>query len=89
MKYIIEFSKRADTQFEKLERSVKKRIVNKLEWFVKTGKPLKYAKKLTNPKIEIYRFRIGNYRVLFDMDRNGNIMILHIISIKHRRNVYD
>ncbi|ACK42565.1 hypothetical protein Dtur_1287 [Dictyoglomus turgidum DSM 6724] len=30
--------------------------------------PLKYARKLISQKIGTYRFRIGDYRVIFDKD---------------------
>uniref|UniRef100_A0A7C3MKC3 Type II toxin-antitoxin system RelE/ParE family toxin n=1 Tax=Dictyoglomus thermophilum TaxID=14 RepID=A0A7C3MKC3_DICTH len=45
---------------------------------------LKYARKLINPKIGSYRFRIGNYRVIFDID-GENIIILRI---GHRKEIY-
>lgn len=46
--------------------------------------PLKHAQKLINPKIGEYRFRIGDYRVIFDIDFE-NIVILRI---GHRKKLY-
>ncbi|MDO8628158.1 MAG: type II toxin-antitoxin system RelE/ParE family toxin [Nanoarchaeota archaeon] len=34
-----------------------------------------------------YRFRVGNYRIIFDMD-NSQLKIL-VLKIGHRKNVYD
>jgi len=31
---------------------------------------IKYAEKLTNPILGTYRFRIGDYRVIFDLEGN-------------------
>ncbi len=88
MKYVVKFNKTAKSQLKKLEKSIANRIVGKLEWFINTGKPLKYSKKLNNPVTGIYRFRIGNYRALFDVDNNGNITIIYILAIKHRKRAY-
>jgi mRNA-degrading endonuclease RelE of RelBE toxin-antitoxin system len=35
-----------------------------------------------------YRFRIGDYRVLFDVDGSGKIYVLMVLSVKHRREAY-
>lgn len=35
-----------------------------------------------------YRFRIGDYRATFDLNEEGEITILYILSIKHRKNAY-
>jgi len=39
--------------------------------------PLKHARKLIDPRIGTYRFRIGEYRAIFDID-GENIVILRI-----------
>ncbi len=57
-------------------------IVIKLKEF--TDEPLKYARKLTNPKIGTYRFRIGEYRVIYDIDDNKIV----ILRIGHRKSIY-
>ena len=43
-------------------------------------------KHLTNHHIAEYRLRIGNYRVLFDVDWNNKE--IHILKIGHRKDVY-
>lgn len=50
---------------EKLDSKTKQRIGEKLKFF--SGDPLNYARKLINPKAGSYRFRIGEYRVIFDI----------------------
>lgn len=88
MNCVIEFNKLSKSQLKKFEKKISNRIFCKLKWFIDTGDPVKYAKKLSNPKIGTYRFRIGNYRVLFDVDKKGNLVVLYILSIKHRKQVY-
>ena len=46
--------------------------------------PLKYARKLIDPKLGGYRFRIGDYRVVFDIE-NDEIVVLRI---GHRKEIY-
>ncbi|MEK7102456.1 MAG: type II toxin-antitoxin system RelE/ParE family toxin [Patescibacteria group bacterium] len=36
----------------------------------------------------MYRFRIGDYRVVFTANKEGNLVILLILRIAHRREVY-
>ncbi|NUN98684.1 MAG: type II toxin-antitoxin system RelE/ParE family toxin [Candidatus Omnitrophica bacterium] len=46
--------------------------------------PLKHARKLSNSSIGTYRYRIGNYRVIFDLaDRD-----VVVLRVGHRREIY-
>jgi len=63
--YKILITERAVRDIEKLDITIKKRIGEKLKLF--SSNPLQYAKKLINPKIGSYRFRIGDFRVIFDL----------------------
>jgi mRNA interferase RelE/StbE len=44
-------------------------------------------KSLKNHSIAEYRLRVGDYRVLFDV--NWELKEIHILKIGHRKNVYD
>jgi mRNA interferase RelE/StbE len=80
--YKIVFTRRALKDLENIDKEMQNRIATKLKEYGK--EPLKYARKLTSPKIGTYRFRIGDYRVIFDIDHE-NIMILRI---GHRNSIY-
>ncbi len=70
---------------KKLNPVVQKQIVKKLKFFMDQPDPLDFAVKLTNfTKGGDYRFRIGQFRAVFDY-RKDTIYILHI---EHRRDVY-
>ena len=77
------FTDKSIKDLEKIDLETQKRIILKLKEYSK--EPLRYARKLANIKIGSYRFRIGDYRVIFDIDSN-NIVILRI---GHRKNIYD
>ncbi|MBU1178168.1 type II toxin-antitoxin system RelE/ParE family toxin [Patescibacteria group bacterium] len=71
-----------------MEKNIQKRIAEKLRFYIVQSNPLQHAKKLKDSRLGTYRFRIGNYRVVFDIDDQGNITILIILRIKHRKEVY-
>lgn len=82
MAYTLLYTKIAAKDIQKLDNLTKKRLKKKLEEYIKN--PMSYAKKLTDSKIGTYRWRIGNYRVVFDID-DKNIVILRV---GHRREIY-
>lgn len=88
MHYSVIYSKQAFHDLEKLPKLLARRIDKKLEFFSLQNNPLQFAKHLTNADFGKYRFRIGDYRVIFDLDQDGTITVLFILSIKHRREVY-
>jgi mRNA interferase RelE/StbE len=83
------YSEDARKDLLKIDGKIAKRIIKKILYFSQQEYPLHYAKKLTNPIMGHYRFRIGDYRAIFDVDKNGHIQILMILSIKHRKDVYN
>lgn len=82
--YKLVYKKPATKEIQKLPPQIKKRLKTKLEWFITQPNPLDFAAPLTKPADAQYRFRVGVYRVLFDLE-GKNIVILHI---QHRREVY-
>lgn len=68
------FTKSALKDFQKLEKSVQETIKNKLVFY--QSDPINYSTKLTNHEIGSFRYRIGNYRVIFDIDNNNTIVVL-------------
>lgn len=82
MSYKLIYTKIAFKDIQKLDTVTKKRLKAKLENYSKD--PFKYSKKLVHSSIGSYRWRIGNYRVVFDVSGN-NIIILRI---GHRREIY-
>lgn len=80
----IQFTDSAKKQFKKLPRDIQKRIVNKLEFFISQEDVLRFAETLTDSKLGHFRFRIGDYRVVFDLEEN--ILVIH--DIGHRREIY-
>ena len=82
------YAKNALNQLKKFDKGVAKRILNKVRFYLDQDNPMQYAQKLQHPAFGEYRFRIGDYRVIFDVDKTGTIAILQILSIKHRKDIY-
>ena len=82
MKYELIYTRRAENDIRKLEAAVRERIGKTLLRYRED--PLKYAEKLSNPILGEYRFRIGDYRVIFDMTEN----VIIILRVGHRREIY-
>lgn len=83
--YHYQFVSSSLRDLKKLPKNKQKQIIEKLEYFISTDNPLSFAKTLTNYNIGQYRFRIGDYRVIFDLDINETI---YILRIGHRREIY-
>lgn len=82
MKYL--FRPSAEKQFLKLDSLTQKRIIEKLSFFIEAPSPIAFAEHLTNHEIGSYRFRIGDYRVIFDLEDD----ILVVLKVGHRREIY-
>jgi len=82
MKYRIVYTKRAAKDISKLDSETKKRIREAMERYAET--PLNYARKMIDPSLGTYRFRIGDYRVIFDLEDDKII----ILRVGHRREIY-
>ncbi|MBI4272980.1 type II toxin-antitoxin system RelE/ParE family toxin [Candidatus Uhrbacteria bacterium] len=86
--YVISFADIALKDLDSLDKKTARRIIDKLDFFVKTENPFRYAQKLKDATQGEYRFRIGNYRVVFDIDSQGGVVVLVILLVRHRKDVY-
>ena len=73
---------RSIRDLDALDTSVKQRIGKTLLRY--ESDPLSHAEPLTQSELGSYRFRIGDYRVVFDIE--GDEMV--ILRIDHRRDIY-
>ncbi len=80
----IELTRKAGKELKELDRHMRKRLKQKLAWYISHDDPLVFADKLTDFKAGQYRYRIGSYRVVFEL-RGETI---YITRINHRREIY-
>lgn len=82
MKYKIVFTRRAVKDISKLEPDVKERIRDALMRCSKD--PLRYARRMVDRSLGSYRFRVGGYRVIFDLE--GDEVV--VLRVGHRNEIY-
>ena len=82
MQYILTPS--AISSLKKLSMADRKRIFEKLDFFFASDNPLSFAKHLHESELGSYRFRVGDFRIVFDV-KNGTADIL---VIGNRKNIY-
>jgi mRNA interferase RelE/StbE len=82
MSYRLVYTQRAVKDIHKLDQNVKSRIGKALLRL--KADPIGHAKRLTNCSMGTYRFRIGDYRAIFDLDDDKII----ILRVGHRRDIY-
>lgn len=84
MLYCVKFKPAATKSIEKLPKDIQKGIITAIESLSQTPRPLG-VKKL-HIKDNLYRIRVGNYRVIYTIkDREFYILIT---LVKHRKDAY-
>lgn len=88
MKYSVILTARAKKQLSKLDKPVAKLIAS---WLMKNlqgcENPRQHGKGLTANRSDQRRYRIGDYRLLAEI-QDDKVIIL-IVEIGHRSNIYD
>lgn len=82
MKYRLTYTHRAIRDIDALDPAIKRRIGKTLLRYEKD--PLIFAEPLKDSALGSYRFRIGDYRVIFDLE--GDEIV--VLRIGHRREIY-
>jgi mRNA interferase RelE/StbE len=86
--YSVAYSKAADKELQKLDKHTATIIYG---WIDKNlegcADPRLHGKALVGDKKGYWRYRIGSYRVIADIQ--DNIVLIEIINVGHRREVYE
>jgi mRNA interferase RelE/StbE len=82
MSFRLVYTRSSIKDIRKLDQIAKKRLKAKIEKFSKS--PIKNARKLSDPAHGTFRWRIGSYRVVFDIIEKDIV----ILRIRHRKEVY-
>ncbi len=83
MSYAIEILRSARKQLERIAADHQERVLTALEALAQTPRP-DGCSKLTGR--EAWRIRIGDYRVVYEIDDEAKIVV--IVVIAHRRDAY-
>jgi mRNA interferase RelE/StbE len=87
MAWSIEFSEDADRDFSKLDKSVQRRIFRYLhERIASAANPRDFGKPLLHELAGLWRYRIGDYRILCRIE-DDKLTVL-VVEIDHRSRIY-
>jgi len=80
--YRVVLTARAIRDLDRMDESARRQIGAKLREYAQD--PISNARKLANPTIGTWRFRIGDYRVVFDIEDDTVV----VLRLGHRRDIY-
>ena len=87
-KYVLIYAPSAQKDLLSLDHSISERILKKIKKYAEAPDALVTAKALTGNMAGLYRYRVGDYRIVFSVDEGGIVTILTILNIAHRKDVY-
>lgn len=83
--YQIRILDAATRELARLDRAVAYRIVNRIRWLADNLEEIK-PEALTGDLAGLYKLRIGDYRVMYEILRPEEVIVIHLIG--HRREIY-
>lgn len=87
MKYSVETTERFDKEFKKLDRYTQRMIKAWIEKNLVGGmNPRQHGKGLTANRSGQWRYRIGDYRLICQIQDNK--LVILALSVGHRREIY-
>jgi mRNA interferase RelE/StbE len=75
----------AADDLESLDRPVARRIIQRLQWLAKNLDTIN-RERLTGQFAGLFKFRIGDYRVIYEVIEEEQLLIVHVVG--HRRDIY-
>lgn len=88
MGYSIKFSKEAQKTLKKMDKFQSKLIMNWIKNnLLNTNDPRQHGKGLSANKAGFWRYRVGDYRIIADIEDEE--LIILIVKVGHRRKIYD
>ena len=87
MAWTVSFEPRALGELKKLDRSAQRRVVRFLQERVAGDHdPREVGKPLTGDMVGLWRYRIGEYRIVCRIDDEHRAVL--VLRIAHRKDVY-
>lgn len=84
--YEISFLDEAIRDLKKLDKITSSRIVSKLNWLALNLNEIK-LESLKGEFSHLFKLRVGDYRILYELITNDNLIIVHLIG--HRSDIYE
>jgi|Deesub1362A_J573_1020465.scaffolds.fasta_scaffold11601_5 mRNA interferase RelE/StbE len=85
MKYSVEFTPQAEEDLLRIDKSITRNIVNKIDWLSQNIESIIPAPLKGKFKGK-YKLRVGDWRIVYSVDHSAHIITIYVI--RHRREVY-
>jgi len=87
-KWDLIFTDKANKKFKKLPQDIQKRIISFFdERILVSEDPASYARALTGDLQGLWRFRVGDYRIVANILQGE--MVIVSVDIGHRKEIYN
>ena len=87
MAWTIEFDSTAVKELRRLDHPIQQRIIRFLrERIAPSDDPRTLGKALQGDRGEIWRYRVGDYRLLCRIE--DEVLVVLVVTVGHRRDVY-
>ena len=87
MIYELKYEEKAVKQIKKLDLATRKLIKSWIEKnLLNTDNPRQHGKGLTGGLSQYWRYRVGDYRILAEI--NDTEIVIIIVEVGHRREIY-
>ena len=70
----------------KLDKGVAARVFDELDEIAKLEDPRSMGKGLTENKSGLWRYRVGDYRIVADIE--DDVLVILVVDVDHRSKVY-
>lgn len=88
MTWEVEWDNRARRELRRLDGSVQRQILRYLRERIATAAPpRRFGRALTGDRIGLWRYRVGDYRLICKIEDDHLIVL--VLAIGHRREVYE
>jgi mRNA interferase RelE/StbE len=85
--WTIKYARTAKDQLRKLDKSVARRVVDFMdERVAASDDPRRIGKALKGPLGDLWRYRVGDYRIICDIQ--GGVLTVLVLQIGNRKEVY-
>lgn len=85
MAYKVELLPQAIEDLHKLDKTIARRVIEKLEWLSENFDTIK-PDSLTGQLKGLLKFRVGTYRIIYNINKVDKIISVHMIG--HRKDIY-
>ena len=82
--YVLQLTEEAEKDLKRLDKTVAKRIVTKLQWLAANAETYSHT-ALTGQWTGFFRLRVGDYRVIYALDHEGRLIV--VVVIGHRSEI--